>query len=98
LGVKRKASPAEAPGRVTARMARITTSTMREGMRIRAAVSIPFTPRETTKSASPMAMTWVRTAPLEPAKASQKAPGGSEGTSPITVATKKRMVHPITTL
>jgi hypothetical protein len=44
---------------MTARTARTTTRTMRLGMRIFAAVSIPFTPLDTTKTPSAMAATWV---------------------------------------
>ncbi len=97
LGVKRKARPSLAPGRVIARTARTSTRTIRLGIRNRAAVSIPFTPLETTKTPMLIATTCVTRAWGEPAKPSQNAPGTSAGMSPVTAATKKRIVQPITT-
>ena len=95
--MKRKASPRVAPGSVNAFTARTMTRRMRLGMRIFAAFSIPFTPRDTTKSPSPMATRWVRRACQVEWYPFQKASGTAVGISPVRVATKKRIVHPITT-
>ena len=55
------------------------------------------TPRDTTKSAMPIAIACVSTAPGVEWKESQKALGVAPGTSPVSVPTKKRIVHPMTT-
>jgi len=67
-------------------------------MRIRAAVSIPFTPYATTKTPRLTATRWVKSASGVEWNPSQNAPGTSVGISPVSVATKKRMVQPMTTL
>ena len=95
--MKRNASPAEAPGSVSALIASTTTRTMSEGIRKRAAVSIPRTPRDTTKTPSPTAIAWKMSACGVELNASQKLPGTAVGISFVSVATKKRIVQPITT-
>ena len=71
---------------------------MRLGIRTLAAVSMPFTPLETTKTPNAIAMTCVTSAPDVEWNESQNALGVAPGTSPVSVPTKKRIVHPITTL
>ena len=97
-GVKRKASPAEAPGIETALIASTTTRTTSDGIRKRAAVSIPRTPLATTSTPRPTAIPWKTIACGVELKAPQNSPGTDAGISPESVATKKRIVHPITTV
>ena len=82
---------------LTALMASTTTRTTSDGIRKRAAVSMPRTPFETTKTPSPTAIAWKSTAWPEELKAPQNWSGTAVGISPLSVAMKKRMVHPITT-
>ena len=83
---------------VSALTARTTTRITSEGIRKRAAVSMPRTPLATTKTPSPIAMAWKSTACGVELKAPQNSPGTAVGISPLTVAMKKRIVHPMTTV
>ena len=96
--MKRKASPADAPGSVRALTASTTTSITSDGIRIRAAFSIPRTPLATTKTPRPMASAWKSSAWGVELKASQNCPGAAVGISPLTVAKKNRIVQPMTTV
>ena len=98
MGVNKNARPSVAPGNVTARIAKTSTSAIKLGMSTLAAVSMPLTPFETTKRAMAIAIACVRIAPGVEWKLSQKALGVAPGTSPVSVPTKKRIVHPMTTL
>ena len=79
-------------------MASTITSTIRLGIRKRAAVSMPLTPLDTTNTPMASAMAWVSIADGEAAKEFQKASGTSVGISRVMEAHRKRSVHPITTL
>ena len=59
---------------------------------------MPRTPFATTKTPSPTASAWKRTACGVELNASQNWPCTSVGISPVSVAKKKRIVHPITTV
>ena len=70
---------------------------MSDGIRKRAAVSIPRTPFATTRTPSPTAIAWKIIACGVELKAPQNWSGTAVGISPLSVAMKKRIVHPITT-
>ena len=71
---------------------------MRLGIRKRAAVSMPFTPLDTTNTPMPRAMACVIIAEGVAAKEFQKASGTSVGISRVMEAHRNRSVQPITTL
>jgi len=79
-------SPAPAPGSVTARTARMTTSKRRAGIISAATFSMALTPRTTTSVPAPMAAPCVRTGHHEPVKLVHRAPGSPPRISPVAEA------------